>query len=307
MPAKSSWTTHTIVLISFCLRSVNENLEVQEDFLDFYQLTNIKSETIVNAIKDILLGFNLQLENCRGQTYDGASNMLGMKSGVATRILAEQPKALAVHCQGHTLSLTVKQLTSSCKILGDTMVTVDEICTLVKYLSKRENLLGTIRENAEGQFDDEDNTDKFSSLDKLCLIRWTIRAACFQKVMNNYSLLMSLWEESLKEKLDTDTSSRIKGCKSKMKSFTFFFGLCLSQKLYGLTDNLLKTLQMRKMSAISGKRLAFLTIEALQGMRNDRDFHLFFELVTKKASSTSSIKQPELPRKRKRPDYSIVQ
>ena len=74
--------------LSFCLRSVNENLEVQEDFLGFYQLTNIKSETIVNAIKDILLRFNLQLENCRGQTYDGASNMLGMKSGVATRILA---------------------------------------------------------------------------------------------------------------------------------------------------------------------------------------------------------------------------
>ena len=61
------------------------------------------------------------------------------------------------------------------------------------------------------------------------------------------------------------------------------------------------------MSSISGKRLAFMTIEALQGMRNDRDFHLFFELITKKASSTSSIKQPELPRKRKRPDYSILQ
>ena len=36
------------------------------------------------------------------------------------RILAEQPKAPAIHCQGHTLSLAVKQLTSSCKILGDT-------------------------------------------------------------------------------------------------------------------------------------------------------------------------------------------
>ena len=75
--------------LSLCLQSVKEVLELQEDFLGFYQLTNIKSESIVNVIKDTLLTFNLQLEKCRGQTYDGASNMLGEKGGVATRITAE--------------------------------------------------------------------------------------------------------------------------------------------------------------------------------------------------------------------------
>ena len=65
--------------LSLCLWFVKENLEVQKDFLGFYQLTNIKSKTIVNAIKDVLLRFNLQLENCRGQTYDCASNTQGQK------------------------------------------------------------------------------------------------------------------------------------------------------------------------------------------------------------------------------------
>ena len=37
-----------------CLRSAKENLEIQKDFIDFYQLTNIKGQTIVNAIKDAL-------------------------------------------------------------------------------------------------------------------------------------------------------------------------------------------------------------------------------------------------------------
>ena len=37
-----------------CLRFAKENLEIQEDFIDFYQLTNIKGQTIVNAIKDAL-------------------------------------------------------------------------------------------------------------------------------------------------------------------------------------------------------------------------------------------------------------
>ena len=93
--------------LPFCLRSVDENLNAFEDFIGFYQLENIKSDTIGHVIRDILIRMNLSLSNCRGQTYDGASNMMGKKSGVSTQILAEQPKAVAIHCQGNSLSLPV--------------------------------------------------------------------------------------------------------------------------------------------------------------------------------------------------------
>lgn len=87
--------------------TVNDDLEAFEDFIGFHQLENIKSDTIVRVIKDILLRLNLSLDDCRGQTYDGASNMMGRKSGVSTQILAEQPKAVDIHCEGHSLSLKV--------------------------------------------------------------------------------------------------------------------------------------------------------------------------------------------------------
>ena len=85
--------------LSFCPRSVDESLNASEEFISFYQLENIKSDIIEHAIKGILIRMNLSLSNCRGQTYDGASNMMGKKSGVSTQILAEQPKAVAIHCQ----------------------------------------------------------------------------------------------------------------------------------------------------------------------------------------------------------------
>lgn len=85
----------------------------------------------MHAIKDILLRSNLSLKKCRGQTYDGASNMMGKKSGVATQIKKQQPKAIETHCHGHSLSLAIKDLTSSCDILSNTMATVGEI--LIKY------------------------------------------------------------------------------------------------------------------------------------------------------------------------------
>ena len=89
---------------------------------DGYELENIKSVTVMNATK-----------HCGEQKYNRASNITEKKSGVATKLLLEEPKALATHYQGHPLSLAVKDLTECCKILCDTMISVREICVLVKY------------------------------------------------------------------------------------------------------------------------------------------------------------------------------
>ena len=71
--------------------------------------------------------------------------MMGIKSGVTTKLLAEQTKAGVTHYQGHSLSLAVKAFTECCKIFCYTMSTVREICVLVKYSPKRENILGRMQ------------------------------------------------------------------------------------------------------------------------------------------------------------------
>ena len=116
----------------------NELLNIMSRHVLFSKLKTIcKKLTAVNALKDILLRLNLRLQHCRGQTYNGARNMMGEKSGVATKLFVEQPKALVTYCQDHSLSLAVKDLTAC-----DTMSTMRGICVLVKYSPKRENILG---------------------------------------------------------------------------------------------------------------------------------------------------------------------
>ena len=92
-----------------------------------------------------------------------------------------------------------------------------------------------------------------------------------------------------------------------MKLFTFYFGLNLSKMLYLITDNLSKTLQKEKMSAIGGKELAGFTVKTLKNMRNDLDFKLFYEKIEMSASKIDEVSTPMLPRKRKKPNYSILQ
>ena len=152
------------------------------------------------------------------------------------------------------------------------MSTLREICVLVKYSPKRENILGRMQENFEGNVDPD--TDKYSALEKLCPTRWTVHASCLQEIIDNYCLLLKLWDECLKEFLDAETRSRIIGCKAQMKTFNFFFVVCLGQRHYSLTDNLSKPLQKEKMSAVSGKCLASLTAKTIQNTRNDSHFIL---------------------------------
>ena len=67
--------------------------------------------------------YTISLEKCRWQCYDGASNMLGKKSGVAKQILDIQPKTYVTHCHFHSLGLAVTETTKESKLLSDTMPT----------------------------------------------------------------------------------------------------------------------------------------------------------------------------------------
>ena len=87
--------------------------------------------------------------------------MLGQHYGVATQ---KEPRTVVTHCHGHSLSLSLKSLTSKCNILKDTMSTAREICILVKYSPKREKILGKIVKNFEGDLSKQLCAGKTSKL-----------------------------------------------------------------------------------------------------------------------------------------------
>ena len=175
--------------LTICIRWADEQLEAHEDFFGFYNIPDLGAETIVSAVKDVLLKLQLPLANCRGQCYDGASDMLGHRTGVAKRIQDLQPKAYPTHCHGHSLSLSVKDTTKACKFLSDTMDTAKEVVTLIKFSPKRENLLGEIKENLE--------EPESAAKGIMGHTRWAVRASCFQRILDNYAALLQEWIISL--------------------------------------------------------------------------------------------------------------
>ena len=68
--------------LSVSIRWVSKNYEVHEDILGVKELPDTKAATIHHEMNDILERCTLPITQCRGQAYDGASNMSGIRNGV---------------------------------------------------------------------------------------------------------------------------------------------------------------------------------------------------------------------------------
>ncbi len=115
-------------------------------FMGLYVTDSIAAAPLVQIIKDVLLRLNLELENCRGQCYDGAANMRGVRTGVATQIANLEPRAVYTHCYGHALNLACQDTIRSIKVMKDALDTTLELSKLLKYSSKRNAAFAKIKE-----------------------------------------------------------------------------------------------------------------------------------------------------------------
>ena len=109
------------------------------------------------------------------------------------------------------------------------------------------------------------------------------------------------------EKWNQELKGRILGVKTQMESFELYFGLHLGARLYSHTDNLARSVQNKGMSACSSKRLANLTIQTLETLRNEELYGNFYETVLETAKLHQFANRPTLKRKRRAPSYSVLQ
>ena len=64
---------------------VDADYVIYENFIGMVHVPDTTA-TLTAIIKDVLIRCRLPLDNCKGQVYDGASNMIGHLTGVARQI-----------------------------------------------------------------------------------------------------------------------------------------------------------------------------------------------------------------------------
>ena len=124
---------------------------------------------------------------------------------------------------------------------------------------------------------------------------------CYERILANYASLFKLWEVLLEKRVDPDVTARVIGCDAQMKTFDFFFGLRLSQRLFAHTDNHSRSLRNSSLSAAAGQNLAYFTLQTLETIRSETSFNSFYDTVLIKTKEHPVISEPAVPRKRRAP------
>jgi hypothetical protein len=158
---------------------VDNNYEIFEDVIGLYEISRQNAPTVVEAILDALTRCGLGIDDCRGQSYDGASNMSGFYGGVSALILKQQSKAVYVHCNAHCLDLAIQDLTNHCFTIGNCMSFAKDIIDFIHRSPKR---LAIIKEIST------EISMPYTHLTPLCPTRWTMRAQSYSSLLENYEL-----------------------------------------------------------------------------------------------------------------------
>lgn len=269
------------------------DLSVHEDFLGMYELEKTDAETITTSLKDILLRCSLTIDDCRWQTYDGAANMAGGRSGVAARISSENPHALYIHCGNHSLDLALRDCVKESWIISDTLKEVQELAVFIRSSPTRMAQYQHIAKEIE------DSGTQVENPHLLCPTRWTVRTKAISAVLHNYeglySALLSIAKESCKSTV-RDTAS---GMASRLKKFSSYFGLSFAQNIFSVCEQVATTLQKPSITA----QTTVTCINALKtNLQRQRDnFSLFYDQVVASSKAINFVGDPTQPRPKKVP------
>lgn len=88
--------------LAVIFRYVSEKGIPVERFLCFLPSVGHKAEELFNAVMDLLIKYDTDIINCRGQAYDNASNMSGEYSGLQATIREIAPSAIYTPCNAQT-------------------------------------------------------------------------------------------------------------------------------------------------------------------------------------------------------------
>ena len=249
--------------LSLSIRWVDSAYDIHEECIGLIQLPNTKAETIYCTIRDILIRCSLPITHCRGQAFDGASNMSGIRNGVQALVKKEASKALYVHCLAHSLNLCLKDVTNTCDLLRNIMSFIHDLVQLIKFSPKRLTIFDGLRKEVN-----VNQGDATSSLRNLCPTRWTVRHSSIESILTNYEILQTTLEEA--QKGHDDYAAKASGLLIRMEKFETYFSLRLGYLIFSASEQLSINLQSKDITIQEAIKGAILLSSYLNSIRTDK-------------------------------------
>ncbi|KAA6355679.1 MAG: hypothetical protein EZS28_048794, partial [Streblomastix strix] len=162
------------------------NNQIITHFLDIRDL-GPKGQTAENlevTFKQVCEDYKLDLKCCIGICTDGAASMVGIKSGMVTRLKLQYPGLQTFQCVAHRWQLAAED-TVKCKEMNQIVKSESTLLQLWHFFSTSPKNSALLAETHT-----LDQTEQIS-LKRMCKIRWL---SCFQSVSAAKYELISIWK-----------------------------------------------------------------------------------------------------------------
>ena len=262
---------------------------VHERFISYSYCEELHAAAITSYIYDALTGIGLSIANCVSQCYDGASVMSGSSTGVCTRILQDNPKAIYIHCHAHQLNLALVDCCRSLSYASDFFSLLESLYVYMSSSVPHSILLKKQKELKLREIE----------LVKLSDTRWTCRHASIKAVKNTITAIIAALEE-----LADNTGSRAidaRGLLHQVKSFSFLLSLILFERIFSITGNLSNLLQAKTINYAAAATSISATKTSLETLRSETEWKSIWDSAVELAGHQEITITPIRSRRQRHP------
>lgn len=224
-------------IVRYVLIKKDENnqpvsVSIKETFVGFFEVTDQTSKGLEHKIVEILEEMGLNLAKCRGQGYDGASNMSGIYNGLQALIKLKEPTAKYVHCAAHNLNLVLNDACLNVPMLKDFYDICQKIYVFFGHSIKRWNDLRVVK-----------NENIKFTLKTLCTTRWSSRWQSVSAIRYNFVSILKVLSTIILTSKKRDERDEALAIKNKMERFEFIILLVFQTEILENIDLTSKLLQ----------------------------------------------------------------
>ncbi|XP_065681485.1 52 kDa repressor of the inhibitor of the protein kinase-like [Hydra vulgaris] len=216
--------------MSLVLQFVDSDFNIRKDFIQFIHCSEgVKGKDLFNVLLNCVSNLNLDIKNCRGQGYDGASSVTGYINGLSAQVLNINSKALYTHCHSHRLNLSICE---SCNVQ-----LVSEVFNKVRKLSYFFNYSENRQKFLEASILEREPQMHKKKLKDICRTRWIERIDGLNTFLEHYlSIFHALCiMASPESSVNKDTQNKSSTFLNSIGTFQFVFTLVVTTRVFDFT------------------------------------------------------------------------
>jgi hypothetical protein len=262
--------------MALVIRFVDKDGFIRERFLDIVHVHDTYSATPKQEICSVLSALKLDVQNIRGQGYDGASNMRGEWNGLQAKFLDECPYAYYVHCFAHQLQLALvaasKEVTEVHNFFDHLALIVNTGLSSTKRNDDlRAHQVAELEQLIElSELETGRGANQIGTLQHPGETRWSSHYDSICSLIKLYKpTFLVLKDIATTKGPGTTTSTRAKaaGAVKLMMKFEFVFIMHVMKELMGITNLLCKKLQQKSQDIVNAMDDVATTKRLIQNLR----------------------------------------